>query len=357
MTRKLTFGYLYDFRNPTAWRRPWNDLYAETLEFIAWSESVGFEGAWVPEHHGAEDGYVPSPLVALAAIAARTKTIKLGSAIALAPLYHPVRFAEECAVLDILANGRLEMAVAIGYRRREAEAYGVDFTSRGRRTDEFLEIVRRLWAGETVSYEGKHFALKSAAIVPTPPRGQIPLYLGGFTEKALERTAKYGDGYFGNLEACDLYLEKLRACGKDPAAARIRIQGLFVVVANDPEKAMHELAPYYHHVNNNDPEKAMHELAPYYHHVNNTYGQWLNEDRAATGFADQTLLQPVSLEAFKTSGILNILTPAQAIEMFKQMLAKAPVEHFMMMAPPGLPTAKFAEYAEVFARQVIPAFR
>jgi alkanesulfonate monooxygenase SsuD/methylene tetrahydromethanopterin reductase-like flavin-dependent oxidoreductase (luciferase family) len=335
--KKLTFGYLYDFRNPEQWRRPWADLYAETLEFITWTESIGFQGAWVPEHHGADDGYVPSPLVALAAIAARTKTIKLGSAIALAPLYHPVRFAEECSVLDILSNGRLEMAVAVGYRRSEAEAYGIDFSSRGRRTDEFLEIVRRLWAGESLSYEGRHFTLKNASIVPTPIRGHIPLYLGGFTDKALERTAQYGDGYFGNLEVCELYLEKLRACGKDPASARIRIQGLFVLVAKDPEKAMHELAPYFHY-------------------VNNAYGRWLNEDRAATGFGDKALLKPMTLEAFKTSGILSILTPSQAIDMFNRMLSKAAVEHFMMMAPPGLPRSKFAEYAEVFAKEVIPAF-
>jgi len=100
-----------------------------------------------------------------------------------------------------------------------AEAYGVDFSSRGRRTDEFLEIVSRLWAGETFSYQGKHFSLQNASIVPTPLRGRVPLYLGGFTDKALERTARYGDGYFGNEEVCDLYLEKLRACGKDPASA------------------------------------------------------------------------------------------------------------------------------------------
>ena len=338
MKKKLTFGYLYDFRNPAQWRKPWADLYAQTLEFITWSESIGFEGAWVPEHHGSDDGYAPAPLVALAAIAARTRTIKLGAAIALAPLYHPVRFAEECAILDILSNGRLEMAVAIGYRRREAEAYGVDFSTRGRRTDEFLEIVRRLWTGETFSYEGKHFTLKNASIVPTPLRGQIPLYLGGFTGKALERTAKYGDGYFGNEDVWDLYREKLRACGKDPAGARIRIQGLFVLVAHDPEKALHELAPYFHY-------------------VNNAYGQWLNEDRTATGFGDTALLKPMALDAFKASGILRILTPAQAIEMLNEMLSKAPVEHFMMMAPPGLPPARLAEYAEVFAREVIPAFR
>lgn len=333
----MTFGYLYDFRNPQSWHRPWPDLYAETLEFITWSESIGFRGAWVPEHHGAEDGYMPSPLVMLAAIAARTSTIRLGSAIALAPLYHPVRFAEECAVLDILSNGRLEMAVAIGYRRREAEAYGVDFSVRGRRTDEFLEIVRRLWSGETVTYEGKHFTVKNASLAPRPVNGRIPLYMGGFNDKAIDRIARYGDGYFGNMDIVETYLEKLRLHGKDAAHARIRIQGLFVVVAKDPEKAMHELAPYFHH-------------------VSNSYGRWLSEDRASTGLGNEALLEPMTLEAFKASGILRILTPSEAIDMLSSMRAKAPIEHFTMMLPPGLEPHKFTEYAQLFAEQVMPHF-
>jgi alkanesulfonate monooxygenase SsuD/methylene tetrahydromethanopterin reductase-like flavin-dependent oxidoreductase (luciferase family) len=335
---RLSFGYLYDFRNPPQWHREWTQLYAETLDFISWSETVGFEGAWIPEHHGADDAYMPSPLVMLAAVAARTRTIKLGSAIALAPLYHPVRFAEECAVLDILSNGRLEIAVAVGYRRREAEAYGVDFSARGRRTDEFLEIVRRLWRGECVSYEGQYFNLKNARIAPRPVTAHLPLYMGGFNDKALERIAKYADGYFGNLDVVEPYLEKLRAQGKDPTLARIRIQGLFVVVAKNPDQAMHELAPYFHH-------------------VNNTYGLWLHEDHAATGFAESTLLRPMSLEAFKASGILRILTPEEAIHLFNDMHSKAAVEHFMMMLPPGIPTEQFRKYAEVFAQEVIPAFR
>lgn len=336
MNTQLQFGYLYDFRNPAQWQRPAADLYAETLDVIAWSETVGFDGAWVPEHHGAEDGYMPSPLIALAAIAARTKKIKLGSAIALAPLYHPVRFAEECAVLDILANCRLEMALAIGYRRKETDAYGIDFSKRGSRFDEFLHIVRQLWAGETVSFEGKHYTVNNASIRPQSPRGQIPLYIGGFAEKALERVAKYADGYFGNEEVCGMYTGKLREQGKDPSAARIRIQGLFTVVANDPEKAMHELAPYYHH-------------------VNNTYGEWLNEDKAIG--LDDPLLKPMDLDAFKKSGILQILTPSAAIDKFRAMQARIPVEHFMLMKPPGLAAAKFVEYAELFASEVIPAFR
>ncbi len=332
---KLTFGYLYDFRNPEQWRRSWAELYAETLDIIAWSESAGFKGVWLPEHHGAEDGYMPSPLVTLGAVAARTKTINIGSAIALAPLYHPVRFAEDCAVLDILSNGRIEMALAIGYRRREFEAFGLDFTKRGARFDEFLQIVRRLWAGETVSFEGKHFTVKNAAIKPRPPRGHVPLYIGGFADKALERVAKYGDGYFGNEEFCDQYQEKLRAQGKDADAARMRVQALFVAVAKDPEQAMHELAPHYHH-------------------VNNTYGAWLNEDKASG--VEGALLKPMTLEQFKTSGILQILTPGQAIDRFKAMQARMAIEHVMMMMPPGLPAARFVEYAELFANEVIPAF-
>jgi alkanesulfonate monooxygenase SsuD/methylene tetrahydromethanopterin reductase-like flavin-dependent oxidoreductase (luciferase family) len=336
VNKKLTFGYLYDFRNPAQWRRPWADLYAETLDVIAWSETVGFKGVWLPEHHGAQDGYMPSPMVALAAIAARTKTINIGTAVALAPLYHPVRFAQDCAVLDILCNGRLEMAVAIGYRRRETDAFGVDFSRRGARFDEFLQIVRGLWAGESVCFEGKHFTIKDASIMPLPPRGQVPLYIGGFADKALERIAKYGDGYFGNEEYCDQYMDKLRTQGKDPAAARMRVQGLFLAVAQDPEKAMHELAPYYHH-------------------VNNTYGEWINEDKAIG--LDNTSLKPMDLDAFKQSGILKILTPDEAIARFQAMQARVPVEHVMMMKPPGLPSAQFIEYAEVFANEVIPAFQ
>ncbi|TAL02223.1 MAG: LLM class flavin-dependent oxidoreductase [Rhodospirillaceae bacterium] len=338
MKKRLTFGYLYDFRNPPQWRKPWAELYAETLEFIALTESLGFEGAWVPEHHDSEDGYVPSPLIALAAIAARTKTIKIGSAIALTPLYHPVRFAEDCALVDILSNGRLEMAVAVGYRRHETDAYGVNYSTRGARTDEFLEIVRRLWAGETVTHESAHFNIKNASIMPRPIHGQVPLYIGGFSDKALERAAKYGDGFHGEASAYDRYLEKVLALGKEPAAARLRTLNLFFVVAKDPEKARHELAPYLHY-------------------VNNAYGQWLREDQHAASVGYDALFKPMTLEAFEASGTMRILTPSQAIDTLERLRARVPIEHFAMLAPAGLPLSKCAEYAEVFAKEVIPAFR
>lgn len=334
MSKKLTFGYLYDFRNPPQWRRPSQQQYAEILDVIAWTEQVGFDGAWVPEHHLAEDGYMPSPLIALGAIAARTKRLRLGSAIALAPLYHPTRFAEDCAVLDIIAGGRLEMGLAIGYRKREAAAFGVDFTKRGRIFDEWLQVVTRLWAGETVDFAGQHYSVSRASVMPPPPRGRIPLYVGGFGDKAIERVMRYGDGYIGSEDVCDRYVRLLREKGKDAATAKVRITGLFTVVAHDPEKAREELAPYFHH-------------------VNNSYGEWFSEDKRVE-LGDG--LAPMSLDAFKASGTMQILTPDAAIAMFRGLQQRMPLDHYMMMMPPGLPVSRFVEYAQLFANEVIPAF-
>lgn len=326
MPGKTTFGYLYDFRNPPQWHRPWDELYAERLDVAAWSEEAGFGGAWVPEHHLADDGYMPSPLVALSAVAERTKRISLGTWIALAPLYHPTRFASDCAVLDIISGGRLEIGLGIGYRKEEYAAMGVDFTKRGRLFDEWLEIVTRLWAGETLDYAGQHYQLDGVRVMPPAPRGRIPLYIGGFVEAAIERVVTYADGYVGIPEGADLYVTKMRERGKDIGQAKVRLGDFFTVVARDPEQALEELAPYYLH-------------------VNNSYAGWSGE-----GFTS------MSLEEFKKSGKMQILTADAAIAKYKSLQKRMPLDHVTMMMPPGLPAERFIAYAQTFADEVLPAF-
>ncbi len=337
MTDKLTFGFIYDFRNPPDWPRPPEQLYAETLDVIVETERLGFGGAWMPEHHLAADDYLPSPMVALAALAARTKTMTIGTGIVLAPLYDPVRFAEDCAVLDIIANGRLEMGLAIGYRRKEYDAFGLDFTKRGKRFDEFLQIVRALWAGETVNFEGEHYTVRNARITPLSSRGQIHLNIGGFAPKAVERAAIYGDGYFGNPEFADIYTAKWAELGKDPDMAGMMIPGLFNAVARDPEAAFEELAPYYHY-------------------MNEAYSVFMREDEAI-GIDDAVIGTAMDLDAFKASGIFQVWTPEEAIEKFRAMRAKMPLRHYAMSMPPGLSLERFLHYAGQFASDVIPAFR
>ena len=94
-----------------------------------------------------------------------------------------------------------------------------------------------------MSFEGRYYSVKNASLMPPPTRGHIPLYIGGSADKALEWVAQHGDGYFGEEMQCDRYKPKLRALGKDPEMAHVRIPGLFLAVAHDPEQAMEELAP------------------------------------------------------------------------------------------------------------------
>jgi alkanesulfonate monooxygenase SsuD/methylene tetrahydromethanopterin reductase-like flavin-dependent oxidoreductase (luciferase family) len=328
---KLTFGYLWDFRNPEQWRQPWDAFYAESLDLIAWTETIGIRGAWIPEHHLAEDGYIPTPNLIIAAIAARTSVLHMGTAVALAPLYDPVRFAEETAVLSILSGGRIEQALAIGYRRREYDALGAPFNKRGKRFDEFLAIVTRLLAGETVDFAGEHYNVKGAVLAP-PPRGKVPLHIGGFADKALDRVAQYGDGYFGNEQVWSSLSGKLDTRGRRDGFC-MRIPDLFTVVADDPEAALEELAPYYHH-------------------VNNSYALWNMEDQQL----GMESLAPMDLDAFKALGVLNVWTPDEAVAKLTALRERAPVDHYMFMRPPGLPAERFRHYAGVLADKVLPAF-
>src|SRR5712692_11630763 len=125
--RKIRFGLWYDFRNPPEWWQASDRLYSEILDQIAWSESHGFGDVWLSEHHFIEDGYLPSILPVAAAIAARTKRIRIASGVLLMPFHNPVRLAEDIAVVDVISGGRFELGVGVGFKHEEFEGFGVPF--------------------------------------------------------------------------------------------------------------------------------------------------------------------------------------------------------------------------------------
>src|SRR6202049_3247142 len=162
--RKIRFGLWYDLRNPLQWHQHPDRLYAEALDQIAWGENHGFDDVWLSEHHFIEDGYLPSIMPMAAAIAARTKRIRIASGVLLMPFHNPVRLAEDIAVVDTISGGRLELGVGVGYKVEEFEGFNVPFSERGGRTNEALDIIRKLLDGETLTFKGKFFEVNKVKL-------------------------------------------------------------------------------------------------------------------------------------------------------------------------------------------------
>lgn len=142
------------------------------------------------------------PMTLLSVIAGATTRLKFGTNAVVLPFRNPVTFARQCATLDYLSDGRFFPTVAIGRGDApEWEATGRSPKGRGARADEALEVITRLWASENVDFEGEHFSLKGATISPRPKQQPLPLWLGGSSEAAIRRTARYGSGWLAPLQS------------------------------------------------------------------------------------------------------------------------------------------------------------
>ena len=216
----------------------------EMLENVRRAERLGFDAIWSGDHI-----IMHSPIMdvmtVLATVAAITTRIKLGTAVYLMPLRHPVATAKQVTSLDLLSNGRFIFGVGVGGEIvREFEAVGVPVHERGRRTDEGLEILTRVLSEDNVTYEGKHYQIHNVTLAPRPRQQPYPpIWVGGRSEAALRRTARFGDCWLGYLVShtrLQVALQQIRAVapnyGRDPAT----IQGgmlLFTAMAQDYETA------------------------------------------------------------------------------------------------------------------------
>src|SRR6201997_5619972 len=177
------------------WGAPPAALYAAVPEMCGWAEGHGGVAAVFCEHHGSEDGYLPSPFLLASAAAARTQRLVL-SLILILPFYEPVRLAEDMAVLDILSGGRASYILALGYRPEEFEHFGVALSDRGRLADEKLALLRRLLAGETVVQDGRRIM-----VTPRPQTAGGPgLMWGGGSLAAARRAGRDGFGMLANAQ-------------------------------------------------------------------------------------------------------------------------------------------------------------
>lgn len=169
-------------------------------DWIDLLEEGGVNSFWQSDRIASSRPHL-EPMTTLAAIAGRTRKLKFGMNVASLALREPVLLAKQCATIDYLSNGRLLPAFGIGSKlAADWEATGTPLEGRGARADEALEIIIRLWQGETLDYDGRFFKLKGARISPTPLNPRIPMWIGGSTKAAVERTAKYGTGWQAAFE-------------------------------------------------------------------------------------------------------------------------------------------------------------
>ncbi len=232
-----------------AWNMRAGITVEQVLNAARKAEDAGIDGLFAGDHvtfYGSgNDG-----LINLAAVAAVTERVELMTSVYLLALRHPTPVALQCAMLDQLSNGRLVLGVGIGGEdANEWLACGVDPKTRARRTDESLQILRSLWTNEETTFHGKHFTLDKVRLQPKPlSENGVTIHIGGRSDAALRRTARYGDGWTAiwvsarrMKEAREKIDEWAAAEGRDPAAIRLGIQ-LWHAVGDDRDAARERLA-------------------------------------------------------------------------------------------------------------------
>lgn len=281
----------FDLRNPAFAGVTLTDRYAAALEMAEWADANGVLAVVLSEHHGSDDGYLPSALTMAAAVAARTSQVAIWVSAIAAPFHDPVRLAEEVVVVDSLSAGRLTLVLANGYVPSEFEMFGVPVNERVARTTEAVLAVRAARDGEPFDVGGR-----SVRVTPTPDRGPgrtgPTVLLGGSGPAAARRAARIADGFQpSNADAWEVYRSARIAAGApDPGGYLAEPTG-FTHVSLDPDAAWERIAPH-----------ALHE--------SRSYGRWADEAGldGASGYRDSD--DPDELRA---SGRYRVVTPTDLV--------------------------------------------
>ena len=321
------FGMRFDMRMPSTAPGTRTDRYQAAVDMAEWAESLGFVTSVVSEHHGAADGYLPSPLPLAAAIAARTVNTRIGIAAMVSSFHDPLRLAEDVAVVDLISGGRIDLTLTNGYVASEFEMFDVPLSRRAARTTEAVSTLKQAWTGEPFEFHGR-----TVKVSPTPAQpGGPPISLGGSVEAAARRAARIGDGFMPSIpELWEFYADECAKLGKPDPGPYMGGDTSVIHVANDVDQGWAELAPY-----------AMHEV--------NAYGEWAAGAgiEGATGFT-----RAEDSDALRATGQYRVVTPG---ELVAELTAKGPFA-FCMLHPlvGGLPPELSWKSLKLIETEVIP---
>jgi alkanesulfonate monooxygenase SsuD/methylene tetrahydromethanopterin reductase-like flavin-dependent oxidoreductase (luciferase family) len=224
---------------------PLNSIYDTALERIAIMDSTGYDAVWLAEHHFSGFSVCPSVHLMGMLAAARTKRLRIGTAVSLAPFYNPLRLAEEVALLDVLSGGRVNWGAGRGFERSEFKAFGIPGEESSSRFHETVDIVLKAWTSEKLSYEGKYYSYDGVEVLPKPlQQPHPPTWMAATSIPAIEWAAAKGFSILMDPHSSrtDLarkrrhYGEKLVAAGHDARGRSIPMARL-VAIDETAEKA------------------------------------------------------------------------------------------------------------------------
>lgn len=312
------------------------------LEINVAAEAAGFDSVWLAEHSGSRYGLIASPQVMAAAIAARTSRIRIGTGVSVLPLHHPLRLANDFAMIDVLSNGRLDYGIGRGYSAEEYASYGLDVAENRERFDEALEVITRAWTQESFSYTGKHYVIPQVQSVPSViQRPHPPLYIAAGSASTVEWAGAHlvrmlsSSGSAANIRRkWDAYREAGRAAGHSEEAVEAALTQSWVVkhihVAEDDATAVAEAGPPFIWYFNLLANRRM------FDGPNNTPPlEWWQEHGACYFGSPATVAE--QLRAWhEASGVTNTLC---------------------WMNTGGMPTDRVLRSVRLFGEQVIPRLR
>lgn len=328
----VRFGMLNDMRSAPG-TLPTPADYDRDIALVQEAERLGYSCVWTTEQHGVDDGYLPTQLPVLAALARETSTIRVGAGVILLPLTQFRRVVEEATVVDVLAGGRLTVGVGAGHHPHEFEAFGVELGDRARLMEEGIAFLRAGLAGETPP--------DGLPVNVHPAQERVPLVVGGVARPAIERAVRLGDGHFAYsyVDPDNAMPEQwrtriapaLEANGKTPADFRL----IFTSIVWPSEDFESEWREHVH---------------PAFLYQQRRYAEWAGSVELPEGL----LGSAADAERLRRSMLIG--PPAEIAERLSAIRAVYPFEEIVIWPRlPGIPPELAERCLRTFAEQVAPA--
>lgn len=350
----MRFGQLHLFENPAG--RSEKEIVDEQFDVMVRAEEFGFDSVWPAEHHFSEYGYCASPAVTLAAVAARTKRVRVGTGVVVLPLNHPIRVAEDFALLDLMSDGRVDLGVGRGYQPHEFHGYGIDQTRSREMFHESVEIIQKAWTEERLSYEGEFYRFHDLSVRPKPlQQPHPPIWMASLSPETFELCGRYGFNLmcapvFGfnvntGVTQIDAYRQALSDHGRDPAAHEIG--GLIMTyVAETTQQALEDFR----------------DAVMWYYR---TFAKYIAPPKGQAAVKTyefytraRDFLEVVEWDAIVGAGAVVCGSPEQVVDRIAQIRELTGMTHYLAWTRiGGLAHPKVLRSMELMAERVMPQLR